>query len=514
MRKYLTGIIITLLFSTHTQVKSATNDVILKAAVPVFIENFDWSLYSGGNDNNWASIYGNTLNDAWGNVNLNYCSGANMCICVGSSYAGDVTISGIPNSPLFITLRAGAYLDKEENSTTVNFDASATSSVTVYPNKFSNIRRSFNGTNSKGNIVISGDDNKYNRKFYIDDIVVYSVTDDIEKLKNTSRIVLAVATYTHEQIELLKEIVKENKNLTSIDLWSATVNEKFELEPGNPNCIIYDPNNYVTNTTNVAHCSGTTKDLNTYVCESLVIEDGSPFGAMYGFTAKNISYDRKFAQTGENYFSTMCLPFSLDKDNTKIHKLLSFTRHDSSNNLMVFDEASKIEANVPYVISVANEQPFIDLQGINADIPATSPRIIWEKIPDAADNATKERAKNCRLCGTYETRTDITSNSTQTVYGFSSGKFVKVEEGCTFNPFRAYITITDNNNPTLSKEMKLATSDGVVGIKNMKKDNAQSATTVYTTEGTLMSKGNTYKEATEKLTEGIYIINGKKTIIR
>ena len=327
---------------------------------------------------------------------------------------------------------------------------------------------------------------------------------------------LATEPYSKEQIQILQQVVRENKNLTSIDLWSIeSVEEPFELQPANPNCIIYDPNHNVTNTVNVARCSGTKKDVNTYVCENLVIKDGYPFDAIYSFTATNVSYDREFANTGEDYFSTVCLPFAINKDNPQIAKLLKFVELKQEDNQIIFDDADIIPANTPCVISVLDKQPFLDMKNVNARIEASTPRIIWKSVSDNASNAEKEEAARiCKLYGTYETRTDISTNNEMIVYGFSGGKFVQVGEGCTFKPFRAYITADRNNAPALTKELNLATKNGWVNIKNIQNSSTNNETTVFSTDGILLRKAPTYIKAIENLPKGIYIINGNKTIIK
>lgn len=517
MNKHLTAIITALFIGTNINVNAAGGDVVLPAAIPVYVERFDWALGSGGNDGNWASKYMNTARSTWENMTLSSCTEANTCICVGTtSYEGKITLTDMPKTEGFVTMRAGSFLNEDRDKAAVILDNLIESTTTIDTEKFSCIRKVFYDTKTDRTLIIKGDDSRYNHRFYFDDLVVYSVTTDIEKLKTASRILLATEPYSKEQIQILQQVVKENKNLTSIDLWSIeSVEEPFELQPANPNCIIYDPNHNVTNTVNVARCSGTKKDVNTYVCENLVIKDGYPFDAIYSFTATNVSYDREFANTGEDYFSTVCLPFAIDKDNPQIAKLLKFVELKQEDNQIIFDDADIIPANTPCVISVLDKQPFLNMKNVNARIEASTPRIIWKSVSDNASNAEKEEAARiCKLYGTYETRTDISTNNEMIVYGFSGGKFVQVGEGCTFKPFRAYITADRNNAPALTKELNLATKNGWVNIKNIQNSSTNNETTVFSTDGILLRKAPTYSKAIENLPKGIYIINGNKTIIK
>ncbi len=275
MNKHLTAIITALFIGTN--INAAGGDVVLPAAIPVYVERFDWALGSGGNDGNWASKYMNTARSTWENMTLSSCTEANTCICVGTtSYEGKITLTDMPKTEGFVTMRAGSFLNEDRDKAKIVLENIVTSPITttIDTEKFSYIRKAFYDTKSDRTIIIKGDDSRYNHRFYFDDLVVYSVTTDIEKLKTASRILLATEPYSKEQIQILQQVVKENKNLTSIDLWSIeSVEEPFELQPANPNCIIYDPNHNVTNTVNVARCSGTKKDVNTYVCENLVIKE-------------------------------------------------------------------------------------------------------------------------------------------------------------------------------------------------------------------------------------------------
>lgn len=516
MNKHIVFTIIALTAFGYASAQEATT---ISAAIPVYTERFDWATGSGGNDGNWTSKYMNTVLGDHGIARYYSTTEANGCVCVGTlSSEGRVTIdlSGIPSSDGFVSLRAGAYLNDDKDNAKVVMKNLISSEATVRPGRFYNVRKTFYRTESNRSLVITGDYNDDNYRYYLDDITVYATTTDVEELKTASRIILnAYTTYTPAQIRLLQEIVSQNENLTSIDLWSPTISETFELRPANPNCIIYDPNNYVTNTVNVARCSGTSKDINTYVCENLKVYDGYPFDAMFSFTATNVSYDREFANTGADYFSTLCLPFTVSKTSTGVEKLLQFVRYEPANGHIVCDESNVIIANTPYVVSVREKQPFLDMNNVNAEVSASTPRTVWETVDDGAPDAEKERAKACRFSGTCKRLTGVSSNSMRNIYGFSSGRFVKVDGGCTFNPFRAYIAIDTDNANMDSKELNLATSNGWVGIDNASTNCAkQGETIVYTTDGALIHKAKTYNQAVCGLAKGLYIINGKKTIIK
>lgn len=219
MNKHLTAIITALFIGTN--INAAGGDVVLPAAIPVYVERFDWALGSGGNDGNWASKNMQSRNGTWGNATLSYCSEANTCICVGTtSSEGKITLTDMPKTEGFVTMRAGSFLNEDRDKATIVLENIVTSPITttIDTEKFSYIRKAFYDTKNDRTIIIKGDDSRYNHRFYFDDLVVYSVTTDIEKLKTASRILLATEPYSKEQIQILQQVVKENKNLTSIDL--------------------------------------------------------------------------------------------------------------------------------------------------------------------------------------------------------------------------------------------------------------------------------------------------------
>ena len=103
----------------------------------------------------------------------------------------------------------------------------------------------------------------------------------------------------------------------------------------------------------------------------------------------------------------------------------------------------------------------------------------------------------------------------QTVYGFQGGKFVYVgtEDGdaVNFKPFRAYFTIDKDALQSASRELVL---DGVVnGMRNVKAGAAAKNRDAYNVEGVRV-KSNVDSATLRNLSDGIYIIGGKKVMVR
>ena len=393
--------------------------------------------------------------------------------------------------------------------------------INVFANKIS--KSSFLRGKVNANVVsfdISGlNDKGDTHNFYLDDVFLYSLSKNKAEVCKASRLLVA-GELDGAMLKELQEIAAANKNLTSIDLNSATLKKgagKVELTLANPNCLIYDPNgDIVTNTCNVAKTTSSSVEkydvINNYKCDNLVIKDGSPFDAMYSFTAEKASYDRTFKNTESGYMATVCLPFTVEKSQTGLRNIYGFTEYKKAGNSIAFASSGKIEACKPYVVEVASPTPFADLH--NVYVYGTSPLDIFKchkgiSTPDLKEN------KKYQFHGTFSGKSNVKSSETQTVYGFQDGKFVYVgtEDGdaVNFKPFRAYFTIDKEALQAASRELVL---DGVVnGIENVKAGAAEKRQDVYNTEGVRV-KSNVDSATLHNLSDGIYIIGGKKVMVK
>ena len=155
MNKHLTAIITALFIGTN--INAAGGDVVLPAAIPVYVERFDWALGSGGNDGNWASKNMQSRNGTWGNATLSYCSEANTCICVGTtSSEGKITLTDMPKTEGFVTMRAGSFLNEDRDKAAVILDNLIESTTTIDTEKFSCIRKVFYDTKTDRTLIIKG----------------------------------------------------------------------------------------------------------------------------------------------------------------------------------------------------------------------------------------------------------------------------------------------------------------------------------------------------------------------
>ncbi len=481
----------------------------LNVYIPSYVERFDWSLNYGGNDgvSGLDDYTQETL--AAANATFSDCKHGYQCVEVGAkSTKGTFKVTAFPVANSYYTFRVMPYEAKPFY-------------LSVFNKKIS--KSSFLRGKVSSNAVsldISGVENKgETHNFYLDDVFLYSLSKDKAKLCKASRLLVA-GELDEAMLKELQEIAAANSNLTSIDLNSANLKagvDRVELALANPNCLIYDPNGtIVTNTCNVVKTTSSSAEkydmVNNCKCDNLVIKDGYLFDAMYSFTAEKASYDRTFKNTESGYMSTVCLPFTVEKSQTGLRNIYGFTEYKSASNSLTFASLDKIEACKPYVVEVASPKPFTDLHGVL--VYGTSPLSVFKchkgiSAPDLKEN------KKCQFHGTFSGKSNVKSSQTQTVYGFQDGRFVYVgtEEGdaVSFKPFRAYFTIDKEASQSASRELVL---DGVVnGIENVKAGAAVKSGDAYNVEGVRV-KSNVDSATLHNLSDGIYIIGGKKVMVR
>lgn len=221
-------------------------------------------------------------------------------------------------------------------------------------------------------------------------------------------------------------------------------------------------------------------------CSNLMLTDGAfDFFAPADFMASEIHYDRIYDKEKK---VTVCLPFAMSSeelDNLGI-KAYEFDAVSTNGNIH-FSSVPAMEANTPYVIS-ADGAAFASLT--SREVKKTG-------------NCTKTIG-DVSFVGTMS-RTILNSSGTTNYYGYSNGQFVKVGKNVGVNPFRAYIASTTN----LGASANAIFDDSHDGINEIS-TSSNGANAVYGIDGRYMGT----KDDAGKLGKGLYIINGKKHVIR
>lgn len=489
----------------------------LTVYAPVFEERFDWSYNWGGNDGiSSLSDYQGAITET--KLKLDRCHRGYQCLEVGASKAigyAQMSSDVMDVASLFYTFRVIPYDGGR-------FHVSIRPSLI---NSESFLRGQIGSSSTYFRISGSEDDAKdkssYSHNFYLDDVFLYAANTDKDALKQAGRIIVT-GSLTEAMIAELQEIVAGNSSITSVDLNSVTgVAKPFALDAANPNCLVFEGYDYVTNDHNVVRTTLETVNSNTekfdiinnYSCANLVIADGYPFDAMYSFTAQAVSYDREFSSAGQSgYMSTVCLPFSVDLSQTGVSKAYSFANYKESTESLDFREVSKLEAGKPYVVEVASARPFEGIQ--NAEVPGTSPLPSFYCYKDMS-NPELEASKNYVFHGTFSPLSGVRSTASQVVYGYQGGKFVKVGTGddaaVSVKPMRAYFVV---KGQTAAAAPRMLHIGGIVNSTGgIPAAQSPAAADIYTPDG-IRVKSKADKASADDLAAGVYIVGKKKILVR
>lgn len=225
-------------------------------------------------------------------------------------------------------------------------------------------------------------------------------------------------------------------------------------------------------------------------CARLSLNSDSKFRSPMAFTAAEATLNRTFT-VGRT--STVFLPFALTKAQADaLGTFYKFKEIDGDDAVFYPAESGDIEANKPYIFTPKKE-----------NVSATNVSVV-------AVNSFSATQGN--LIGTYEQIEWAVKPDN--IYGFAGsvegnieiGQFVQIGAGAWVPPFRAYLQV-DNAASRLNFVISDEEPDDIRDISNS--NNA--ALDVYDLQGRKVSGS---KQKTSALKAGLYIINGKKTIVK
>lgn len=260
----------------------------------------------------------------------------------------------------------------------------------------------------------------------------------------------------YDDYELLNS--KLSNTITSVDITKATVSDfdgdRFFYK--NPYNIVYATSEYGYSHNIVA--AGTTTKL--------ILDDAHPFNAPTGFIATTVELKRGL----KNGINTLCLPFAVTPSEVKSTKIATF------KGGVTFTTADNVAANTPFITVGATEV-------------AKDPGFTFSNKTIVATPASL----GTPFQGTYKPLSDTTGK-----YGINKdGKFEVGSASTPCSAFRAYLT----TNPSTARSIEI---DGeTTGISNVSLENPVKE--IYNLNGVRVDKIGQ---------KGIYIINGKKVIVK
>ena len=227
------------------------------------------------------------------------------------------------------------------------------------------------------------------------------------------------------------------------------------------------------------------------VCNDLQLNDAVDFEIPSDFTAVKASLSRNFtSDLGKN--CTVCVPFALD--DTQAAELGTFyTLSAHSGNTITMESVDATEANKAYMFKPAKETFSAEM----VDVKKADP------VPTTVSSLS--------FLGTYQQITGLNSTADFVYYCFmqtgeQAGKFVKITDAVTVNPFRAYMELPASKS--LARVLDLNFGEGgATGIGSL------------TPNPSSIGEGNVgfYDLQGRRVLypkKGLYILNGKKVIIK
>ena len=261
--------------------------------------------------------------------------------------------------------------------------------------------------------------------------------------------------------------------------------------------------------------------INEKRAKSIHFIDGYPTFVPESFTADSVSYVRTFdkgCNGRENIYnwSTIVLPFDVEKvsilpDSTNVdwfHNSEELEKdfwlcnyHGKENYSLLFDYSDEFLANTPYIIAVSDER--ID-----------APGLVGKPILFSATNAEVKAGTLYIDVNDFDFEGNYMGGTVSGTHVFllenenEGNNFTYVGDSASINPFRAYVSsdVSPNDyNKNLSIKL-LHENMEMTGIENVLEVPKQASTYIYDMMGRKIN-GN-------KLSKGVYIINGKKVVVK
>lgn len=246
--------------------------------------------------------------------------------------------------------------------------------------------------------------------------------------------------------------------VTSVDMRGTILKDAYNSTRGkNPNCIVYADAFFTKNNENVV-VNGTTT--------TLILDDAHPFNAPTGFTATSVELKRGV----KDGINTFCLPFAVIPSEVKSTKIATF------KGGVTFTTAESVAANIPFIT--------VDATEVDKETGFTFSNKTITATPASLGTTFQ---------GTYKRLSDTTGK-----YGINKvGKFEVGSESISCSAFHAYLT----EKPSTARSIDI---DGeTTGISNVSLENPVKE--IYNLNGVRVDKIGQ---------KGIYIINGKKVIVK
>ena len=383
------------------------------------------------------------------------------------------------------------------------------------------------GWNQFTNIMEAGEEPDLPGQIHINDIF-YKLTGSGEaevvsvEEGETSVTIPSTISYnnnTYKVTSTAKEVFENREHLAAV-IWEPEA--QFNAKVNNPNFLLYvSDEKYASHTVKNVVVNGVAENI-----ELTDAANGNDFYCPKAFKAKSIIYSHNFQmETGlgdSRGWETIVLPFDVQKyTHATKGELESFTTWANGSNKKPFwlfeltasgyKDAAGIKANTPYIISLPNNQQYEQQYQIPGVVTFSASDVEVQESDNLKPVSYQGRSfvpnytnqNNADFLALNVSNNYVTNPSKE----IAGSKFIRGLRAV--HPFEAYITTTDN---TRSIDVIDGMTTAIRGIQMVKDES--STIKVYDTRGVLLKFASNMDDVRNGLKSGVYIVNGKKIIIK
>lgn len=238
------------------------------------------------------------------------------------------------------------------------------------------------------------------------------------------------------------------------------------------------------------------------VIGTLTLTDGETDVSNYTYAneVENLSYNRTLPSVGVWY--AMYVPFAIPQMKLTDYEVVKFTTFDENKMSLKVEVVEEVEANTPYLIRAKTQEAATNLMITLTDVIVKTESNTFE-----FENGTKKAI----IKGVYK---ETIASEIPGAYAMSGGVLKQAADpNQILKPFRFYVMLIDTTNGEAVQSNTLNSigidfngeeGDVATGIDNPESTNDNREPVIYDLQGRRVTNP----------TKGIYIVNGKKVVIK
>ena len=441
----------------------------------------------------------------------------------------------------------GSYSSRKEyelsdNATSIASNALANVTyVTLYTNSITETDGIVLGNDNTNKLVFTGATQGTDNNHHLISNIISYTDDALGQVPS--------GTITKASLKVLINQLANSTNVCFIDLTGSNLSFK-ETDLGEitglpGNCLLYLPSGITATGSNVV--VGNT-------CENLVIYDKKNFFAPYAFKVTGtVTYSGRSFTKGQ--FATIVMPFSttatskivvngseysMTSKGTEVPFRIAYVYDYTSDKIVKFQYTGAFTANMPYILN-ANEAftGFEVSGGVNVEATPCYTGNVKPSVINSSNSLDRSDATGCTFAGTYVSGQTMDSYTGGAIYGFATnGDFVKAGKVAVLPPFRGMFFLSDSEfssaKPTFrifedAMEEDTEFNAETTGIDSAKGESqlavvaeagkltvsaADANVRIASVSGAVVYSGKVNGSKSFDLNAGVYVVNGKKYIVK